>query len=167
MEFLAHNIRLDAPAAADEIEVSPSSIAQAPVRVKKTSAVESLVKVAEEEARFASEIAARQAELSAERARAAGLQAQYEEMIASRPPLTEAILKAEGWVTTTKEELAKLEDHAELKWDQPLKDLIELCQRHEFMLSRVPGYIDRWRDKLAELDKKITAFEIQHKIGGQ
>src|ERR1051325_362577 len=134
MEFLQGNIRRDAPASANEIQLDNGNLTREPKRVQHAGAPSAAKYYAELKRQTEIEIAEKQAAVEAARVAALAIQARYEELIAVRNGLAANVPRAERELATCLQRVAELETYVEQNWcDVPLHDHMNEHFRQTFM----------------------------------
>ena len=161
--------RDDLPPTDDEIEISPGTLAQAPIRVKET-ALPVLRDIHTQALKFEQVVAGAQVRLSALRLAANELQGEYEIMLEERAGLVKNIAGAEYELEVSRSRMVELDAYVRAHWwreGDSMQGHIEEHGRRAFLAdpARLPTWILDWNVALGELNKRIAAFEKQHGVG--
>lgn len=152
------NKRQTTPLRAGEIEVVPGTMADAPRRIMEAEAVPALRKASQRATALAAEIAEKNAELQAERNKAVEIQMAHDELHERRRTLLASINQCEAELASCKGRLIDIDREARACWQGGVSDHALEATRRQFMVDRLPGWIESSKADLAEIDSQIADF---------
>lgn len=164
MEIITQR-RNDPPPAANEFEVHPGNLANAPVRVTSDHPLPQVQMLVEHAKRLEAEIADRSAQLALERARAMELLQQFDDLEGAKRDAAAMVARCESEIQAVTPKLARLEEEMRCWWHEEDFDLSAHSTqilRIQFLAQRLPGYLKTAQAELASAEKALMKFQTEH-----
>lgn len=165
MKLVSINLDAAPPLADGEIEFGRGLPAQAPQRVKREDAVQSLRDLADEERAAAQEIAVQSQILAEARAAASELQSQYQEMVEAESNLSGQLKLAVQENETNNARLAELHRHFKANFSSRMADALHESLRRSHMVPVFKEVISELTAELERLRSRIAEFRREHGVG--
>jgi len=164
MQRLQHSAPLPPPEEG-EIELSSGNAGEHPIRVTADHPCATVRKFYHATVAATDTIAKEKAQVAESKAAALMIVEAYHEMLNQKNSIAELVARAEGGIEKISARMAKLEGEVRHYWHQrEMHDHHIEWARLDFLLTRLPGYLDGYRKDLAAIEAKIAAFEKANKI---